>query len=231
MSEPPDSPTRRGSRASTRPGRRRRSSSASYAERLPVGRAERDLLPAALRGAAARLGRADAAGLPLRREDEPAGDALRRPLGRRHLLRARARARRPARPDPRPAAADPAARRRLARADARLARPRARVRVRVPERVLGRRRGGPARQLARGRRAVPLPAPARAALRRGRAARLGRAAAAAARRRHRGLRVLQARGRADRAGVRAAPRVLAASPGIPSTVGSRRRTFIYLGRS
>ena len=139
-----------------------------------LGRAERDLLPAALGGSAARLGRADAGRLPVRGEDEPARDPLRRSLRRRHLLRAHPGARGSPRPDPRAAAAEPAARRRLARAAARLARPGARVRVRVPPPVLGRSRGSAGRERARRRRRVPVPPAARAALRRGGVTGLGR---------------------------------------------------------
>src|SRR5437016_8230715 len=76
------------------------------------GRAERDLLPAAVRGATARVGLADAGRVPLRGEDEPPDHALRACRRDPDLLRAGAGDGRPARADPRPAPAHPAARRR-----------------------------------------------------------------------------------------------------------------------
>src|SRR5581483_8107325 len=161
-------------------------------------RAEHDRIPAARGGAVPALGGRDAGRLPVRREDAA-------PEPRDRVRQTRTRARREARAgaDRRPAGL----RREVPRAAAGLARPRARVGARLSARVVDRRRHRPrrGRRLARGRGAVPLPAPARAALY-GRSARgLGRTAAAAPGGRRARLRVLQARGRAARAALRLAP--------------------------
>src|SRR6266516_3847401 len=59
----------------------------------PLGRAEHELLPAALRGAIPPLGRAGLARVSLRREDDQTDHALRQARARRNLLRERARTR------------------------------------------------------------------------------------------------------------------------------------------
>src|SRR5204862_885290 len=95
------------------------------------------------------------------------------------------------------------ARRRTSHLSAGLAAERARGRLRLPPRLLGRRRRAGQGERIRRRGAVPVLPPTRAAVRRRGPARLGGALAPAARDGHPPLLLLHARGRADGAAVRA----------------------------
>ena len=144
------------------PMRARRTSSRHYAERLHVGRAEHERVPAPLRGALHRAGRSRYRPGSASRSNASPDHARLETRARRHLLRAGPAARRQARPGAR--RARPQARRRLPHAAAGLARPRAsRSRSTFATSPGPAAAGAGARELARGRRAVPLPPPARAA--------------------------------------------------------------------